>query len=92
VNIQIDVRTEYDGRWDSVLKALGMPVEYFNGKHGDCPKCGDQRKNARWHPAKQYNVCSKCGITNPVDLAMIYTGASFYETTKIIRGEKISIS
>jgi putative DNA primase/helicase len=87
----LDVKVQYAGRWDGVLKSLGMAQEYFNGKHGDCPSCGDTRKNARWHPVKQYNICSKCGITGPMDLAMILTGESFQQTANRIRGEKISM-
>lgn len=87
----VDVKVQYQGRWDGVLKSLGMAQEYFNGRHGDCPVCGDTRKNARWHPVKQYNICSKCGITGPMDLAMLLTGESFNETAKRIRGEKINM-
>lgn len=87
----LDVKVQYAGRWDGVLKSLGMAQDYFNGKHGDCPNCGDTRKNARWHPVKQYNICSKCGITGPMDLAMILTGESFKATANRIRGEKISM-
>ena len=86
-----DVKIQYAGRWDGVLKSLGMAQEYFKGKHQDCPNCGDTRKNARWHPVKQYNICSKCGITGPMDLAMILTGESFKQTAHRIRGEKISM-
>lgn len=87
----LDVKVQYAGRWDGVLKSLGMAQEYFNGRHGDCPNCGDTRRNARWHPVKQYNICSKCGITGPMDLAMLLTGEPFKETAQRIRGEKISM-
>lgn len=86
-----DINVEYAGRWDSVLTALGMFENYFKGKHGNCPSCGNQGKNARWHKTKHYNVCSKCGVTQPMQLAMMLTGEDFKSTAKRIRGEEISM-
>ena len=53
--------------------------------------CGDNRKNARWNAKKEYWVCSKCGVTQPMEIALSWTGESFKETTQRIRGEKISM-
>jgi putative DNA primase/helicase len=85
----VDIHQQCSGRWSGVLTAIGLPRQAFTGKHGDCLVCGDDRKNARWNPKKEYWVCSKCGVTQAMELALKFTGESFRQTAARIRGERI---
>lgn len=86
--MKVDIKQQCEGRWSGVLANLGVPEQFFNGKHQDCPICGDDHKNSRWNKAKEYLVCSKCGVIQPVEIAMFFTGESFKKTASIIRNER----
>ena len=84
-----DIKIQAKGRWSGVFVNLGIPEHVFNGKHQDCILCQDTHKNARWNKTKEYWVCSKCGVTQPMDIAMLCTGENFKLTAAKIRGERL---
>lgn len=84
-----DINTECAGRWAQILiNVIGIPEQYFSGRHCDCIICGDEKKHARWEPKKEFWICTKCGTTQPAKIAMHWTGESFKNVVKIIRNER----
>ena len=46
-----DVHVRCEGRWPSILMALGLSPEFLKNKHGPCPMCGGKtrfRINYSW--------------------------------------------
>lgn len=80
-----ELKDQCSGRWAGVLVCLGMDERLFNGRHGDCCMCGDQRKNARWVKEREFYICSKCGSHSAVELAIHHLGRPFKETASEIR-------
>lgn len=80
-----ELKHQCTGRWSSVLIALGMDQQLFNGRHQDCVVCGDQRRNARWIKEREFFICSKCGSHSAIDLAIDYLGRPFRDTAHEIR-------
>lgn len=87
--MMIDIKQHCTGRFAPVLISLGYPESRFTGKHGDCILCGDTNKNARWNAKKEYWVCTKCGVTQPMEMALEITGDTYKNTASRIRGNRI---
>jgi putative DNA primase/helicase len=68
------------GRWRSILPALGIDPRYLTGKHGPCPVCGgrdrfrfDNKQGAgTW-------ICTHCGAGQGIKLAMMFTGITDFK-------------
>lgn len=75
---RLDVRQIAQGRWRSILIALGMDERALSGKHGPCPMCGG-RDRFRFDDkdGRGTYFCSGCGAGDGVQLAMGITGQSF---------------
>lgn len=75
-----DLRHVAQGRWRSILKALGMNERHLSGKHGPCPMCGG-RDRFRFddRDGRGTFICSGCGAGDGVQLALSFTGLCFRE-------------
>jgi putative DNA primase/helicase len=70
-----------NGRWRSILPAIGIDPKFLTGKNGPCPICGgrdrwrfdDKRGDGTW-------ICTHCGAGQGVKLAMMYTGIADFKT------------
>jgi len=72
---------EFSGKWRAILITIGISGEALHSKrHVDCIMCGDTNKNARWIAAWERWICSKCGTTPPISMAMWYLGLNFRDT------------
>lgn len=78
------IHTQCAGRWDQVLKAIGMDERVFNGRHQPCIYCNGTDR-ARWVKSKQYYQCNQCGAHQPMNIAIDYLGIGFKESAKYIR-------
>jgi putative DNA primase/helicase len=69
-----------NGRWRSILPALGIDARYLNGKNGPCPLCRDGRDRWRFDNKRGDGtwICSHCGAGQGIKLAMMFTGISDY--------------
>jgi putative DNA primase/helicase len=75
-----------NGRWHSILPALGVEAKHLRNKHGPCPICGgtdryrfdDKDGRGTW-------FCNRCGAGNGVDLVMRLKGCSFLDAVDLIR-------
>jgi CheY-like chemotaxis protein len=73
------------GRWPSILHALGVDPAYLRNKHGPCPLCGgkdryrfDDRDGAgTW-------ICSHCGAGTGPQLIEHLKGIGFIEAVKAV--------
>jgi putative DNA primase/helicase len=69
-----------NGRWKSILPALGIDPRYLSGKNGPCPRCGghdrwrfdNKRGDGTW-------ICTHCGAGTGLKLAKLITGLEFRE-------------
>ena len=81
-----DIRTITEGKWPSILAALGLEARYLTGKHGPCPICGGKdrfrfdNKGGRgtW-------ICSRCGAGDGVALVMRRMGLGFGDAIRSVR-------
>lgn len=70
-----------NGRWRSILPALGIDPRYLSGKNGPCPMCGgrdrwrfdNKRGDGTW-------ICTHCGAGQGFKLAMKFTGVDDFKT------------
>jgi putative DNA primase/helicase len=80
-----------NGRWRSILPALGINRRYLSGKNGPCPICGgrdrwrfdNRRGDGTW-------ICTHCGAGQGIKLAQLFTGLPFAELarrTEAVLGE-----
>lgn len=75
---RLNVRDLAQGRWRSILLALGMDERALSGKHGPCPLCGGKdRFRFDDKDGRGTYFCSGCGAGDGVQLAMELTGRSF---------------
>jgi putative DNA primase/helicase len=70
-----------NGRWRSILPALGIDPRYLTGKHGPCPICRDGRDRWRFDNKRGDGtwICTHCGAGNGIKLAMVCTGITDYK-------------
>jgi putative DNA primase/helicase len=74
-----------NGRWRSILPALGIDPSYLTGKNGPCPMCGgrdrwrfdNKRGDGTW-------ICTHCGAGQGIKLALKFTGQPFDEVARRI--------
>jgi putative DNA primase/helicase len=75
-----------NGRWRSILPALGIDQRYLTGKQSPCPICGG-RDRFRWDNKRGDGTffCNWCGAGQGIKLAMLFTGISDFKeiATKI---------
>jgi putative DNA primase/helicase len=69
-----------NGRWRSILAALGVEPKFLTGKNGPCPICGGRD---RWRFDNKHGdgtwICTHCGAGQGIKLAMMFTGATDYK-------------
>jgi putative DNA primase/helicase len=81
----IPLRERANGRWLSILPALGINPSYLTGKNGPCPMCGgrdrwrfdNKRGDGTW-------ICTHCGAGQGIKLVMKFTGQPFDEAARQI--------
>jgi putative DNA primase/helicase len=69
-----------NGRWRSILPALGIDSRYLTGKNVPCPICGgrdrfrfdNKRGDGTW-------ICTHCHAGQGIRLAMLFTGITDYK-------------
>lgn len=82
---RLDVRTVAQGRWMSILAALGMDERALSGKHTACPMCGGKdRFRFDDREGRGTYICSGCGAGDGVQLAMSVTGLAFRNVAREI--------
>jgi putative DNA primase/helicase len=70
-----------NGRWRSILPALGIDERFLTGKHGPCPICGGKDR-FRWDNKNGNGtwICTHCGAGQGLKLAMKFTGVADFKT------------
>jgi putative DNA primase/helicase len=78
----IPLRERCNGRWRSILPALGIDQKYLTGKNGPCPLCYAGRDRWRFDDQKGYGTwfCRCCGAGEGIKLAMLFTRITDYVT------------
>lgn len=76
------LRERCNGRWRSILPALGIDPRYLSGKNGPCPLCPDGRDRWRFDNKRGDGtwICTHCGAGQGIKLAMKFTGITEYKT------------
>ena len=75
---RLNVRQIAQGRWRSILSALGMDERTLSGKHCACPVCGGKdRFRFDDKEGRGTYYCPSCKPGDGVQLAMAFTGLSF---------------
>lgn len=79
------------GRWRSILPALGIDREHLTGKHGPCPLCKDGGGKDRFRFDDKDGTgsyfCNTCGPGSGVDLVMKRKGVDFAKARELIEAE-----
>jgi putative DNA primase/helicase len=74
-----------NGRWQTILPALGIDSKFLKRKNGPCPMCGGKD---RWRftdlNGKGTWWCNHCSGGNGISLAMKFTGLPFKELAERI--------
>lgn len=89
-----DIDYMANGRWEGILKKLGIEERFLDGKHGPCPICGgkDRFRFDDKEGAGTY-FCNGCGAGNGYSLLMKTNGWSFKqvaeEIKKIVNGVEV---
>ena len=80
-----DIEAKANGRWYSILTALGVPESFLTGKHTACLFCGG---DDRWRWDNKDNsgsyICNQCGSGTPFQLTMKHLGINFKEALERI--------
>ncbi len=81
----LPVKDRAQGRWSSILPALGIGESYLTGKHGPCPLCGGKDR-WRWDTLEGRGtwICSHCGAGDGIALVMQKYRWEFREAAKQI--------
>jgi putative DNA primase/helicase len=74
-----------NGRWRTILPALGINPQFLSGKNGPCPMCGgrdrwrfdNKRGDGTW-------ICTHCHAGQGLKLAMMFTGLPFRDLAQRI--------
>ena len=82
------IQDRAQGRWRSILPALGVHERFLSKNHGPCPICGGTDRY-RWKDDKGTGdyFCNQCGSGNGVDLVMKVNGIDFLEAKRRIDAE-----
>lgn len=82
------IHAKAEGRWRSILPALGVPREFLTGKHVPCPACGGKDR-FRFDDKGGLGTffCAQCGAGKGVDLVMRVNGIEFTDAVKLIERE-----
>jgi putative DNA primase/helicase len=75
-----------NGRWRSILLALGIDARYLTGKNGPCPLCGEGRDRWRFDNKRGDGtwICTRCGAGQGIKLAQLFTKLPFAELAQRI--------
>lgn len=76
------LRERCNGRWRSILPALGLNPQYLSGKNGPCPLCREGRDRWRFDNKRGDGtwICTHCGAGQGLKLAMMFTGVADFKT------------
>jgi putative DNA primase/helicase len=68
------------GRWRSILPALGIDPRFLTGRNCPCPICGG-RDRFRWDDRDGSGsfFCNQCGAGRGMKLAMLFTGITDFK-------------
>lgn len=79
-------RSRARGKWNGILKELGVPDKALTGKHGPCPICQAGKDRFRFDNKDGYGswICNQCGSGDGIDLAMKITGKPFKVVAALI--------
>jgi len=74
-----------NGRWRTILPALGINPQFLSGRNGPCPMCGgrdrwrfdNKRGDGTW-------ICTHCHAGQGLKLAMMFTGLPFRDLAQRI--------
>lgn len=82
---QIPLAERAQGRWASILPAIGVDRAHLSAKHGPCPMCGG-RDRFRFDNKEGRGtwICSHCGAGSGIDLVMRKMGLDFKEAARRI--------
>ena len=73
------------GRWKSILPAMGVEDKHLTGKHGPCPVCGGKdRFRFDDKDGRGTFICTNCGAGDGFKLVELVTGKDFKETIRDI--------
>lgn len=83
-----EIRDQARNKWASILAMLGVDQAYLRNRHGPCPLCqgGNDRFRFDDDEGRGTYICSQCGAGDGMDFALKFTGLSFAECAKRIRG------
>jgi putative DNA primase/helicase len=75
-----------NGRWRSILPALGIDAGYLTGKNGPCPLCREGRDRWRFDNKRGDGtwICTHCGAGQGLRLAQLFTGLPFNDLARRI--------
>jgi putative DNA primase/helicase len=70
-----------NGRWRSILPALGVHARYLTGRNVPCPLCGEGRDRFRFDNKRGDGtwICTQCGAGQGLRLAMMFTGITDFK-------------
>lgn len=73
-----DLRDLAQGKWRSILPALGLSETFLSGKHGPCPVCGGKdRFRFDDLDGRGTFYCNNCGAGDGITLALKITDRDF---------------
>lgn len=87
--MRLDHAALTQGRWRSILPALGVDAKYLANRHGPCPICNagrdrfrfdDRHGNGSW-------ICSVCGAGDGFSLLMQVKGIDFSAARQMVLDE-----
>lgn len=79
------IRQVAQGRWRSILLAIGIDAAVLSGRHRPCPMCGGKdRFRFDDKEGRGTYFCAKCGPGDGVQLVMRFTGVGFAEAARKI--------
>lgn len=75
----VPLKERAQGRWRSILPALGVSSDFLRGKHGPCPLCREGKDRFRFDDKGGNGswICSHCGAGDGTKLVMLVNGWEF---------------